>query len=89
MANSIGDLASGIVTTEFDYITGGDAATEVTKVSGWLAANVGQLNTLLYTTFGSGDLASASPSNPWKQEEKGLGAFYTTSVVHDSCSGLL
>ena len=80
MANLIGKLASGIVTTEFDYITGSDAWTEVAKVSGWLGANVGQLNTLLYTSFGSGDLSTASPRNPWKQEEESI---YTQLYLYD------
>jgi hypothetical protein len=68
-------LASGIVTTEFDYITGAEAETEVFKVSGWLGANVGQLNTLLYTTFYSGD---GGPK--WKQEEQ---AIYTQIYLQD------
>ncbi len=78
--NLIGQLASGIVTTEFDYITGTDADTEVDKVSGWLGANVGQLNTLLYTSFDATDLVLTTPLNPWKQEEK---AIYTQVYLQD------
>ena len=73
-------LASGIVTNEFDYITGTEAETEVLKVSGWLLSNVGQLNTLLYTRFGSGDLANGSSSGKWKQEEE---AIYTQIYLQD------
>ena len=81
MPNLIGELASGIVVTEFDYITAsGQSEKEVTNVSGWLGANIGQLNTLLYTTFSSGDLSKVAPSNPWKQEEK---AIYTQQYLFD------
>jgi hypothetical protein len=80
MVNLIGQLASGIVQTEFDYITGPSSVTEVTKVSGWLGGNVGQLNTLLFSHFGSGDLSSTSPKNPWKQEEQ---AIYSQVYLRD------
>ena len=54
----IGRLASGIVTTEFDYITGVESTSLLDTTSGWLGANVGQLNTLIYTDFYSGQLKS-------------------------------
>ena len=65
MANQFGELASGIVQYEFDYITGSDAATQVTKCSGWLETNLGQLNTLLYTSFYTGDIGKENPAS-WK-----------------------
>ena len=83
MANQFGGLASGIVEYEFDYITGIDAETEVSRVSGWLETNLGQLNTLLYTTFYSGDIGkedSADWCNPLQQEEK---AIYTQIYLQD------
>lgn len=81
MPNELGTLASGIVEYEFDYITGSEASTEVSKVSGWLQGNVGQLNTLLYTSFYSGDLAQETGScNPLKQEEK---AIFTQLYLQD------
>ena len=75
MANQFGELASGIVEYEFDYITGSDAATQVTKCSGWLETNLGQLNTLIYSSFFSGDIGqeeSTDWKNPLKQEEKSI-----------------
>ena len=51
MPNVLEDLASGIVTTEFNGDTG---IATVASVSGWLYENLGQVNTYLYTNF-SGD----------------------------------
>ena len=47
--NPIGRLATDIVNTEFDYITGGEATTLLTNTSGWLGSNVGQLNIKINT----------------------------------------
>jgi hypothetical protein len=81
MSNQFGELASGIVQYDFDYITGADASHEVEIASGWLQANVGQLNTLLYSRFYSGDLSKETGwSNPFKQEEK---AIYTQIYLQD------
>jgi hypothetical protein len=81
MPNQFGELASGIIQYDFDYITGADAIHEVQMASGWLQANVGQLNTLLYSTFYSGDLAQESGwENPLKQEEK---AIYSQLYIQD------
>jgi len=56
MPNVLEDLASGIVTTEFDGDTG---IATVASVSGWLYENLGQVNTYLYTNF-SGDNAQGT-----------------------------
>ena len=56
MPNVLEDLASGIVTTEFDSDTG---IATVANVSGWLYENLGQVNTYLYTDF-SGANASGT-----------------------------
>lgn len=56
MPNVLEDLASGIVTTEFDGDTG---VATVASVSGWLYENLGQVNTYLYTNF-SGDNATGT-----------------------------
>ena len=56
MPNVLEDLASGIVTTEFDGDTG---IATVASVSGWLYENLGQVNTYLYTNF-SGDNAEGT-----------------------------
>ena len=52
MPNVLEDLASGIVTTEFDSDTG---IATISAVSGWLYENLGQANTYLYTDFGGAD----------------------------------
>ena len=86
MANSyIGDLASGIVTNDFDYITGAEATAQITQVSGWLSGNMGQLNTLLYTSFSAAELSKIPKvptvsGNPWEQEEQ---AIYTQIYLQD------
>ena len=56
MLNVLEDLASGIVTTEFDGDTG---IATVASVSGWLYENLGQVNSYLYTNF-SGDNATGT-----------------------------
>ena len=76
MANQFGQIASGIVQNEFDYITGVEASTEVSKVSGWLEGNLGELNTLLYTSFYTGWLNQETgwggTGNYLEQEEKAI-----------------
>lgn len=75
MSNQFGQIASGIVQNEFDYITGVESWTEVSKVSGWLEANLGELNTLLYTSFYTGLLNQETgwgTGNYLEQEEKAI-----------------
>ena len=45
---TLGDLASGILNTEFDNDTG---IATTGAISGWLYENLGRLNTYLYTDF--------------------------------------
>jgi len=84
--NPIGRLASGIITTEFDYITGTEAETLQTVTSGWLMANVGQLNILINTRFNSGNLCSTPESGAnasgwlWQPEEE---AIYTQIYLQE------
>lgn len=71
----IGTLASGIVATEFDYITGAEAVSERSVCSGWMSGNMGQLNTLIYTSFNAADLSKVPmslSSRPWQQEEEAI-----------------
>ena len=49
--NPFGRLANEIVSTEFDYITGTEATSLQTVTSGWLQANVGQLNVLIKHSY--------------------------------------
>jgi len=48
MANAYYTLARRIFTTEFDSQTG---ITSLSQISGWLSANIGQLNDKLHTNF--------------------------------------
>ena len=47
MAN-IQEIASGIFFYEFDADTG---ETNISMISGWLQANLGELNSLIYTDY--------------------------------------
>jgi len=50
--NQIGQLATEIYDTEFNYATTElERQVQIGTVSGWLLANEGLLNTLIYTTF--------------------------------------
>jgi hypothetical protein len=50
----MGEIATRIFDTEFGDATGAARTTRIQGLSGWLDANVGQLNNLVYTSFGSG-----------------------------------
>ena len=76
--NPIGRLATDIVNTEFDYITGGEATTLLTNTSGWLGSNVGQLNIKINTRFNSGNICATPESGAkasgwvWQAEEEAI-----------------
>ena len=54
--NQIGNLAASIYDTEFGYANTELAReAEVVAISGWLIANEGLLNTLIYSKFSGGD----------------------------------
>ena len=54
--NQIGNLAASIYDTEFGYAsTELGREVEVVAISGWLIANEGLLNTLIYTQFSGAD----------------------------------
>jgi len=54
--NQIGNLAASIYDTEFGYAsTELEREVEVVAISGWLIANEGLLNTLIYTQFSGTD----------------------------------
>ncbi len=68
--NQIGQIASGVLEYDFDFITGTtEKAAELLTISGGLSGHVGQLNVLINQSFGytgtSGDLDPAL-----QQEEK-------------------
>ena len=53
---NVGGIATEIWDWEFGDETGvAHRVAEIQSISGWLETNVGQLNTLLYTSFGSGE----------------------------------
>ena len=52
---TVGGIATHIWDNEFGDETGvAHRITEIQSISGWLEANVGQLNTLIYSSFASG-----------------------------------
>lgn len=54
--NEIGNLAASIYDTEFGYATNElERDREIVAISGWLIANEGLLNTLIYTQFSGGN----------------------------------
>ena len=95
MPNVLEDLASGIVTTEFDSDTG---IATVSAVSGWLYENLGQVNTYLYTDFdGAGAIGAYGAMDIEAQnilKELYLGNYYNKQarnalrgIVSSSVSG--
>ena len=76
--NPIGRLATSIVNTEFDYITGSESTTLMSSASGWLAANEGHLNILINTSFSSGNLCALPETGAvksgwiWEAEEEAI-----------------
>ena len=69
----IGDLATSILNNEFDGDTGIASAT---SISGWLDAHVGELNTLLHTSY-SGVDASLDLEAQAIHTELYLNSYYT------------
>ena len=66
--NQIGEIASGIVEYDFDYITGvSEKSAMLTTTSGCLSGTLGQLNVLINQSFG---FASGGSPTPLLQEEE-------------------
>ena len=66
--NQIGEIASGLVTYEFDYITGDEKTYELQLISGSLSGKLGELNVLLNQSFHfTGE--DGNPSPRLQQEE--------------------
>lgn len=68
--NQIGQIASGVLEYDFDFITGAtDKAAELLTISGSLSGHVGQLNVLINQSFGyTGDFGDVDPA--LQEEEK-------------------
>jgi len=95
--NQLGTLASGILQYEFDFVTGGqERAIELLLISGTLSGLVGELNTLINTSYSfgghdvSGTLYSEEQSiltqlylrdNSLKQARKLLRGLYASSTA--------
>jgi hypothetical protein len=66
--NQIGEIASGVVEYDFDYITGtAEKSAMLTTTSGCLSGTLGQLNVLINQSFG---FASGGSPSPLLQEEE-------------------
>ena len=66
--NQIGEIASGVVEYDFDYITGvSEKSAMLTTTSGCLSGTLGQLNVLINQSFG---FASGGSPTPLLQEEE-------------------
>lgn len=68
VAYSVHDLADEIFANEFEYDSG---YAQFYFISGWLANNVGQLNTKIYTSFTVED-GNFTPTGQFKQEERAI-----------------
>jgi len=68
--NQIGQIASGVLQYDFDFITGTtEKAAELLTISGSLSGHVGQLNVLINQSFGyTGSEGDVNP--PLQEEEK-------------------
>jgi hypothetical protein len=68
--NQIGELASGVVEYDFDYITGvSEKSALLTTTSGCLSGTLGQLNVLINQSFGYTG-TDGNPSPLLQEEEK-------------------
>ena len=66
--NQIGEIASGVVEYDFDYITGvSEKSALLTTTSGCISGTLGQLNVLINQSFG---FASGGSPTPLLQEEE-------------------
>jgi hypothetical protein len=71
--SDIGDLAVSIWDTEFGDATGAAQRTsEISNISGWLGANVGMLNTVIYKSFSGNAEGNVLPSETFKLEEQDI-----------------
>ena len=69
--SDIGDLATSIWDNEFGDATGAAMRTaEINSISGWLAANIGLLNTWIYSTYSGTTPGNIVPSGKFELEEQ-------------------
>tara|TARA_B100000085_G_C18247235_1_gene392448 strand:- start:51 stop:575 length:525 start_codon:yes stop_codon:yes gene_type:complete len=71
--NDIGNLATSIWDNEFGDETGAAHRTsEISSISGWLGANVGQLNNYIYTAFSGASDGQMYPVGEFQLEEQNI-----------------
>lgn len=71
--SDIGDLATSIWDTEFGDATGAAQRTsEISAISGWLGANVGMLNTVIYKAFSGDSNGNICPTETFRLEEQDI-----------------
>ena len=71
--SDIGGLATRIWDTEFGDETGAaHRTTNISSISGWLQANVGQLNNYIYTAFSGQSNGTMFPTGAFKLEEQNI-----------------
>lgn len=71
--SDIGDLATSIWDTEFGDATGAAHRTsQISSISGWLQANVGLLNNVIYSSFSGDASGDMKPAGKFKLEEQDI-----------------
>jgi subtilase family serine protease len=71
--SELGDLATSIWDNEFGDATGASQRTnEINSISGWLAGNIGLLNTLIYKSFSGDANGDVCPVGAFKLEEQDI-----------------
>jgi len=71
--SELGDLATSIWDNEFGDATGASQRTnEINSISGWLAGNIGLLNTLIYKSFSGDANGDVCPVGTFKLEEQDI-----------------
>jgi hypothetical protein len=78
--SEIGNLAEEICSGYFFYLTGTDLTTQISDTSGWLTVSLGQLNNLIYTSYGG-----VNPSLGLEEEsiytQLYLQSYYTSKAI--------
>lgn len=49
--SELGLLAQDVIDNDLPYVTGTERTTSISRASGWMSNNIGQLNNLIYTNF--------------------------------------
>jgi hypothetical protein len=71
--SEIGDLATSIWDNEFGDATGAaQRINEINSISGWLSANIGTLNTVIYKSFSGDSNGDVIPTGSFKLEEQDI-----------------